>query len=361
MQTGISRTTTARARPTANRARTTIAAICAVVACSLATSSCGGGVPNIPGPVDGGRAMAHVEKLVGIGPRPFGSDNLAKAADYICEQVEAIGLEPKRHELLHEKEQKTIRNLYTVIPGKDPEKGPILMFGAHYDTKIYEGCEEWTHSEPFLGAIDGGGAPAVLLELARAIKAKGTPECNVWFYWIDAEESVDWTWNDDRALLGSEAFGEYLSKEKILPRVKAFVLLDLIGSKNIKIDKDGNSSTKLSELFGDVAKRLGVEKRLYEFPTERDIAYYRSQGITNWGTKDDHMNFMKRGVPSVLLIDFARRVPGENQMQDDRYERWWHTPDDDLSAMDPASLAFAGNLVMAAYDDLVAFVTGKKK
>ncbi|MFK7742324.1 MAG: M28 family metallopeptidase [Planctomycetota bacterium] len=322
-----------------------------------ALQSCGDSGPTLAGPVDGGRAMAHVEKFVEIGPRPFGSDNLAKTADYITGQIEAIGLKPLRHEVEHKAEKKTIRNLYTVVPGEDPDAGPILMIGAHYDTKVTDGCAEWTHEEPFVGAIDGGGAPAVLLELARAIKDK-KPKCNVWLYWIDAEESIDWKWNDERALLGSEAFGKMLSKEKILPRVKAFVLLDLIGSKNFKIDKDGNSSQKLIDLFGKVAKDNNVDKWLYEFPTDQDRDNMRRMGQTAWGTIDDHMNFTKRGVPSVLLIDFARRTPG---IEDPNYERWWHTPDDNLDAMSSSALAFTGNLVMAAFDELEAFVLGKKK
>ncbi|HEB52879.1 MAG TPA: M28 family peptidase [bacterium] len=324
-------------------------------AAGLALTACGG--PG--GPVDGGKAMAHVEKFVSFGPRPFGSDALAKTADYIQQQIESLGLKMQRHEVEHRREKKTIRNLYCRIDGEDPDNGPILMIGAHYDTKRTEGCSEWTHDGPFLGAIDGGGAPAVLIELARAILAmKDRPKCNVWLYWIDAEESIDWTWNDERALLGSKAFCQMLSQQKILPRVKAFVLLDLIGSKAMKIDKDGNSNARLQELFADAAKALGIEERVYRFPTEADIAEYRRRGL-NWGTKDDHESFINRGVPSVLLIDFARRIP--DGARDERYEAWWHTPDDDLDAMDSDSLALAGNLVMQALADLDAFVHGKKK
>jgi len=314
--------------------------------------------------------MAHVEALVKIGARPFGSDNLAKATDYIEGELKKIGgLDPKRHEVVHAGEKKTIRNLYCMVPGEDPDKGPILMIGAHYDTKLTTGHEEWTHQQPFVGAIDGGGGPAVLIELARALKKREPkPKCNVLLYWIDAEESIDWTWNDERALLGSQAFYQHLVKEKLRPRVKAFVLLDLIGSKNIKFDEDGNSATRLLKMFEEAAKEMGQEQRMFEFPTEQEIAYYRQQGA-NWGITDDHLVFKNRGIPSVLLIDFSQRIPPENQglsagqqprPADPRYEQWWHSPDDNLEAMDPASLAFAGNLVMQAFPKLEAFVTKKK-
>ncbi len=85
------------------------------------------------------------------------------------------------------------------------------MIGAHYDTKLAEGHSDAAHNFPFLGAIDGGGGPAVLLELARALREqKSPPRVNLWLYWIDAEESLDWVWNDKRALLGSRAFCECL-------------------------------------------------------------------------------------------------------------------------------------------------------
>jgi glutaminyl-peptide cyclotransferase len=320
----------------------------------LLGAACGGS----SGPIDGSRAMRHVEAMVGFGPRPFGSEALVKTAGYLEAEIQKLGLEPKRHSILHEKEQKTIHNVWTQIDGEDPQNGPVLMLAAHYDTKLTDGHADAAHNFRFVGAIDGGGGPAVLLELARAIKARpDKPKCNIWLYWIDAEESLDWKWNDNRALLGSKAFCQMLSETKQLKRIKAFVLLDLIGSKNIKIDRDGNSDGRLQTLFEEAAKAMGESKRLYEFPTAAEVAEARRRGI-NWGTTDDHQTFAGYGVPSVLLIDFARRIP--DGPRDDRYEQWWHTPDDDLAAMDPASLAFAGNLVMQALPALESFVLGKK-
>jgi Zn-dependent M28 family amino/carboxypeptidase len=326
----------------------------ALAAAALLTAACGGS----SGPVDGGKAYGHLQAFVGFGPRPFGSDALGRTADYIGGELQKLGVAMKRHEVVHDKEKKTIRNLYAQIDGEDPQNGPILLIGAHYDTKLAEGHADAKCNFPFVGAIDGGGGPAVLIEVARALKARPQPpKCNVWLYWIDAEESIDWTWNDERALLGSKAFCAMLSKEKLLSRVKAFVLIDLVGSKDWKIDRDGNSDTKLLDVFGAAAKAMGEDKRMYEFPSPADIQAYRSRGI-NWGTKDDHEVFKNYGVPSVLLIDFARRMPAEPK--DPRFEQWWHTADDDLGAVDADALAFTGNLLLKALPDLEAFVLARK-
>ena len=326
----------------------------ALAAAALLTAACGGS----SGPVDGGKAYGHLQAFVGFGPRPFGSDALGRTADYIGGELQKLGVAMKRHEVVHDKEKKTIRNLYAQIDGEDPQNGPILLIGAHYDTKVAEGHADAKCNFPFVGAIDGGGGPAVLIEVARALKARPQPpKCNVWLYWIDAEESIDWTWNDERALLGSKAFCAMLSKEKLLSRVKAFVLIDLVGSKDWKVDRDGNSDTKLLDVFGAAAKAMGEDKRMYEVPSPADIQAYRARGI-NWGTKDDHEVFKNYGVPSVLLIDFARRMPAEQK--DPRFEQWWHTADDDLGAVDADALAFTGNLVMKALPDLEAFVLARK-
>jgi Zn-dependent M28 family amino/carboxypeptidase len=327
----------------------------------LALPSCGG--PS--GPVDAGKAYAHLEKLVGFGPRPFGSDALAKTADYIEGELKKLGLSPKRHELAHEKEKKTIRNLYVPIDGPDPQNGPILIVGAHYDTKLAEGLtgKDAAHNHRFVGAIDGGGGPAVLIELARVLQQpQHKPKVNVWLYWIDAEESLDWTWNDERALLGSKAFCRMLADQKILPRCKAFVLLDLIGSRNWKFDRDGNSDLRLQEVFLQAAKAIGEEGRMYQYPTRGEIEQIQRQARQRgqpekWGITDDHITFHNFNVPSVLLIDFHLRQPEGAQLEG--YERWWHTADDDLAATDARALAFAGNLVVAALPGLETFCTRK--
>lgn len=308
------------------------------------------------GPVDGEAALAHVRFLVEqIGERPFGSDNLGRAADYIAEQLRKLGLEPRRHEVMDPGENKLIRNLYVQIDGDDPQQGPILMFGAHYDTKLTRGHAAPEHNFPFVGAIDGGGAPAVLLELARVLRqAPQRPKPNVWLYWIDAEESIDFDWNDQRALLGSRAFVRWLGEQKILPRVKAFVLLDLIGDHDLKIDRDNQSHEKLQQIFAQAAGKLGVADRVYKYKS---------------GATDDHVVFRDNGIPAVLLIDFEFRVPfalrknddpARRHPDDERYTKWWHTPLDNLDQVSPDSLALAGNLVMAALPDLEAFVLARR-
>jgi glutaminyl-peptide cyclotransferase len=308
------------------------------------------------GPVDGAAAMRHVEAICAFGPRPFGSPELGKAADYICGELTRLGLQPKRQEVMDEQEHRQIRNLYVQIDGPDPQNGPIVMLGAHYDTKITQGQTDPAHNFRFVGAIDGTGAPAVLLELARVLKTRPErPKVNVWLYWIDAEESIDWKWNDERALLGSKAFGKWLAANKLVERVKAFVLLDLIGDKNIKIDRDGASSGPLQQIVEKAAAAMGASQRVYNYEST----------IT-----DDHKILSGYGIPSVLLIDFEHRVglarwkemAGDDHPMPDPegYAQWWHTDQDTPDKMSAASLAFAGDLVLQAMPAFEEFALKKK-
>lgn len=298
------------------------------------------------GGVDGAAAMAHARHLVGLGPRPAGSEALARAADYIAGELEQLGLEPRRQEWLDEKEKITLRNVWAQIDGEDPEKGPILVLGAHYDTKLADG-KAGRKDIRFVGAIDGAGAPAVLLELARALtRAAEGPRINVWVLFLDGEESIPWEWDEDRSLLGSRHFVRAMSQdEELFPggiksRMKAFVLLDLIGAADIKIDRDTNSHKGLQDLFREAAREMGESDRVYRYES---------------GWTDDHMSFTAYGIPSVLLIDFAGRVPGQD-LRGESYAQWWHTEQDDLDAMSPEALAFAGNLVLKAFPALERWV-----
>jgi len=145
-----------------------------------------------------------------------------------------------------------------------------------------------------------------------------------------------------------------LSETKLLPRIKTFVLLDLIGDKNIKIDKDGNSSGELQEIVAKAGKTMGESARVYKYTS---------------ATTDDHEVFRGYGVPSVLLIDFYNRVPpermnlkpGQTPPPSDGYEQWWHTDRDTVDKMSASSLAFAGNLVMQALPDFEAFILKTKR
>lgn len=294
--------------------------------------------------------MKHVETWVKeLGPCPPASSSLRKKAKYIQDQLTAMGLKPEVMSWTDPNEKIEFQNLWVQIPGSDPQNGPILGIGAHYDTKVTTGHADPKHNFPFVGAIDGCGGPAVLIELARTLKdRKNVP--NVWLIWLDGEESLEFDWNPKRSLFGSRHFAEEMGKDKqrfpkgFSERFRAFVLLDLVGSKNPKIDRDALSAKELLDIFEAAGKELGEGKRMFKFEPPG--------GIT-----DDHEPFRNKGCAVINLIDFAHRIPPE-LMRTERgspppekhpdYDAWWHTERDNLDAMAKDSLAFFGSLVMTA-------------
>lgn len=329
----------------ARRLHSLLLPVLTVVTASSWFSGCSSNKGYARGPVDGPKTMTHVQKMVALGARPAGSGALLACKNQIKAHIEGLGLKIHEQDWWEtdsvQKKKVRMHNIWTEIPGRDPVNGPILMLCAHYDTKLCQGHEKVEGEQrnfEFVGAIDGAGGSAVLMELAGHL-AKRQNGPNIWILWVDGEESIPWTWKSDdtECLHGSKHFVDVMSNDKkrfpkgLANRIKAFVLLDLIGSKNIKIDKDKNSNPTLNKIFNQAAEMMGESARMYA----------HASAMT-----DDHLPFQKKGVTVIDLIDFHFRVPNGNRHPD--YEAWWHTANDNLQAMDPASLAFAGNLVWTA-------------
>lgn len=328
--------------PTRTRSLLALLAAALLPACSASVS----------GPVDGARALAHVRRMVEFGPRPPGSAAIEQTRQWMEAEIRKLGLEPRRMAFRAPGEPQIgeFVNLWTEIPGQDPANGPILALAAHYCSKLTEGHANPAHNFRFVGAIDGAGASCVLLELARHLKERKTVP-NVWLIWFDGEESLEFEWNDKRALFGSRHFAAAMQADKqrfpkgLAQRMKAFVLLDLIGDKDLKIDRDLWSNGDLQKVFLEAAKRMGEERRMFAWESK----------IT-----DDHIPFQKLGVPVINLIDFfwrdpnSRKDPAQVPASVRDLQAWWHTPEDTVDKMSAASLALAGNLVWTALPGIEA-------
>lgn len=327
----------------------------------LALTACGDG-PSLDGPIDGTAARAHVERLVGFNPRHAGSEGARESAEYLHGQLVELGIEAEIQQWTDPRfkgddgESMVLRNVIGRIPAA-AEAGvaaaeretPILMFGAHYDTKKTQGFDQPERNFEFGGAIDGGGANGALIELAKAVKDRDN-QAEIWFVFFDGEESVPWVWDTPQALIGSRWFVQKMDSA-LRKRIGAFVLLDLIGDEQIKIDRDMASNKELQDIIAAVAKEKEVSHRVYEYSSP---------------VVDDHKSFMDFGIPSVLLIDFQYRAHPmhSNHVENPEgktYKQWWHSPEDNLENLSADALAFVGNLCWHALDDLEAFAMGSRK
>jgi glutaminyl-peptide cyclotransferase len=268
------------------------------------------------GGFDGARAYKHVEQLVAIGPHPAGSEGIRRAQAYIIGQLKSFGC-PVEEQDFHATSTPVgdvaMKNILVKIPSTNPN---ILIFSSHYDTKRLDN---------FVGADDGGSSTGVLLELARLLCARKNA-ATIWLAFFDGEEDFNLTWTNRDDTYGSRELAARLSLSGDLKRVKAMILVDMVGPTNPIYRRESNSTPWLTELIWSTAAGLGYGK----------VFINDSNAI-----QDDHIPFLQRNVPSADIIDFENSVL-----------EYWHTPHDTLDKIDPRTLAITGHVLIECVPQL---------
>ena len=259
---------------------------------------------------DSTRAYEDLRRQVGFGPRPSGSAALGQTRQYILAQLKTAGVAAREDAWDAQTPIGPIRmvNIIATIPGRRTDR---IAFATHYDTKLFRDFR-------FVGASDGASSTAGVLELARVLQGRQN-DYTIELLFFDGEEAVvDWYRNNDNTY-GSRHYVQSAQKAGTLSGLKALVLLDMIGDRNLTIRRDSNSTRWLTDLVWASAARLG----------------YRTQFLPDETTiEDDHINFVKAGVPSVDIIDLAYPT--------------WHTVQDDLDHVSARSLQIVGDVVLDA-------------
>ena len=212
---------------------------------------------------DGRAAFRLLREQVELGPRPAGSD----ASRRLAERLRRL-LPRSRFQLV----PGGLRNVIGTVRGREPG---YVVVGAHYDTKDIP---------RFVGANDGASGTAVVTQLARTIRR---PRHTVHFILFDGEESPRGTPDADfeeKGLRGSKVAA------RAFRDARAMVLLDFVGDRRLRIPREGYSRPGLWRRLRAAAKRVGAGR---VFPNE-----------TQGAILDDHIPFLRQGVPAIDLIDF---------------------------------------------------------
>ena len=256
---------------------------------------------------EGAAAFRHLERLVAIGPRPAGSAGGARARDYITAELKRAGAEVRTDPFDADTPDGRVKmaNVVGVVAGR---RRDVILVGGHYDTKVFRELR-------FVGANDGGSSAALLLELARALAARPR-EYTYWIAFFDGEEARG-AWTSTDSLYGSRRMAADLARRNELPR--AVIVADMIGDRDLKIQREAASTPWLTDLVWDSARRAG--ESVHFLPEVRAV-------------EDDHVPFLRAGVPATLLIDFD--FP------------WWHTAEDTLDKVSARSLQVVGDVLLEA-------------
>jgi hypothetical protein len=260
---------------------------------------------------DSARAMQYVKEIVAFGPRPIGSANHQKVEDYIHAHLKGDLVEDDNFIAGTPDGKFPVRNIIAKYPGT---RDGIIMIASHYDT-VYS-----LRNTSFVGANDGASSSALLLEIANQLRGKQPDGYSVWLIWDDAEEAMR-QWSDSDSLYGVRHLADKWQKDGTLKKTKAFLLEDMIGDADLNVERDQDSTPWLEDMIHQAAKRLGYQSHFFgrTIPME-----------------DDHIPFVRRGVPSADLIDFDY---GYGNV-------FWHTTQDTVDKLSPKSLEIVGMVTL---------------
>lgn len=240
------------------------------------------------------RAFALLREQVELGPRPAGSAASRTLAERLRKLLPNGRFQPVPGGL---------RNVIGVVRGRNPRR--TVVVGAHYDTKEIAG---------FVGANDGASGTAVTVQLARKLRPRQLRPTIV-FILFDGEESpagAPETQFERYGLRGSKVAA------KAFERAEAMILLDFVGDKDLATPRERLSNRRLWAKLRAAAARTGNARF---FPP-----------TTTGAVLDDHLPFLRRGIPAIDLIDFDFPC--------------WHKRCDDLTAVSAKSLDVTGETVL---------------
>src|SRR5579862_2994036 len=265
---------------------------------------------------NGSRAYQYARDFAAIGPRWPTSPGHAKAEAFLRAHFQHDQLEEDAFTADTPIGPVNMRNFIVRFPGK---KDGVIVLATHYETNY------WLRNINFVGANDGGATTGLLMAIADELRArtergKKLDGYSVWLVFFDGEEAIK-SWSQSDSTYGSRHLASTWGRDGTLGHIKAFILTDMIGDKDLDIQRESASTEWLVDLVRQAAKKFGDQR--YFFQTEEPV-------------EDDHLPFLRRGVPSIDIIDLDYG-PGNS---------YHHTAQDTMDKISAHSLAIDGDVIM---------------
>ena len=259
--------------------------------------------------VSGEKALAQVQQLVDLGPRPSGSEALEKSRLYIENQLHRSGWQVTRQAFTDETPRGRIQfvNLIAQFPEKR-NAAPLFLLCSHYDTKTFDAIK-------FVGANDGGSSTGLLLELARVIGRHPNLAAKIELVFFDGEEAYD-RFSETDGLYGSRHFAKQLEGSSA-KQFRAGILFDMVGDRSLDVTLPADSPPEMVRDIFAAAEALKL--RSYFTYLDREII-------------DDHSPLNAVGIPTIDVIDFDYS--------------WWHTAGDTIDKISAKSLQIVGSVAL---------------
>ena len=238
----------------------------------------------------------HVETLAQIigGRNAVRYQNLCRSADYVEEQLRALGYFPGRQ--IYEADGQTFANIEAELGGTH-ENSAVLVVGAHYDT-----------AGGLPGANDNASGVAVTLELARQFVGKPQAHRIRWVLFA----------NEEPPYFQSPAMGSYVYARRCRERKEEVAMLSL-ETVGYYSEKPGSQTYPVGLHLGypdrgdflgfvaDIRSALLLQQALKSFrqgtslPAQGAAAPSSIPGV-GWS---DHWSFWQFGYRALMVTDTA--------------------------------------------------------
>lgn len=282
---------------------------------------------------NGERAMDHLRKQMDFGPRVAGSAQLGKTRDYIISTLRGSGIKIITDDFSASTpvgERKMV-NITAEIPGESKD---VIIISSHYDTKLFTNMQ-------FVGANDPGASVATLLEIGRVLGAnQQKPKFTYWLVFFDGEEAFCEGWDQcgkpdaPDNTYGSRRYVTQLRNNNELGRIRALILLDMMGYKNLELGRDDMSTRWLQDIVWNTAHDLGYGKYFVDRP----------EGVGG----DDHEPFLRAGIDALDLIQLSNYP-------------YWHRADDTADKISPQSMKIVGDVVLGSLPRIEQYAQSKSR
>lgn len=278
---------------------------------------------------DADSAMSYVAAQVAFGPRTPGSEAHRECRSWLAGKLTSLGVE---NVAVSEEAVTTTdgvgRTVYNIFGSINPGATRRVLLLAHYDTRPHadEDPDPANRSTPLDGANDGASGVAVLLDVARALRANPLDSIGVDILLTDLEDSG--TDGDDTSwCLGTQKWVENMPyTDGNLPVYG--ILLDMVGGRDARFNREMISDSYAHAICDKVWAVAAASGLTARFPNERGGAVI-----------DDHLYINRAGIPCIDIIESANPATGT-------FNPTWHTLGDNIGAIDPATLAAVGQVVL---------------
>ena len=285
-------------------------------------------------------AYQFVAKQLEFGSRVPNSEAHQACKDWMAATLRRLGADVIEQDFQATAYTGEVLNGTNVIGQYNPNAKKRVVLAAHWDSRHIADSKLSTErrDEPILGADDGASGVGVLLEIARLLQ-ENPINMGIDIVLFDLEDygdsREDKTPAEEAAsqntwALGAQHWSANLHVSGYKP--KYGILLDMVGAKSAKFQKEGYSmqfAGPLVDKVWDLANRMGYSN------------YFADTNFRG-GITDDH--YFVNTIARIPMIDIINL---EEASANHSFGAHWHTHNDNIDVINKRTLRAVGKVVTA--------------